>query len=124
MALQGANVNASDVQYVNAHATSTPAGDIIESRAMQSLFGDDIVMSSSKSMTGHMLGAAGAIETAICALSLKHQIVTPTINLENPSEGCSLDYVANTARDMKMDTVLNNSFGFGGTNASILLKKV
>jgi 3-oxoacyl-[acyl-carrier-protein] synthase II len=124
MALNGANANVNDVQYVNAHATSTPAGDVIESKAMQDLFGAKIVMSSTKSMTGHMLGAAGAIETAICALALKHQIVPPTINLENPSEGCVLDYVPNTAREMKLDVVLNNSFGFGGTNAALILKKI
>lgn len=124
MAIQGAGIQTSEIDYVNAHATSTPAGDIIESRAMESLFGDKIVMSSTKSMTGHMLGAAGAIETAICALAIKDQVVPPTINLENPSEGCVLDYVANTARDMKLDVVLNNSFGFGGTNAALILKKV
>lgn len=124
MAMQGAGVNTQEVNYVNAHATSTPAGDIIESRAMESLFGSQLVMSSTKSMIGHMLGAAGAIEAAICALSLKHQKVAPTINLENPSEGCNLDYVPNEARDMKLDVVLNNSFGFGGTNAAVILKKV
>ncbi len=124
MAMQGAGINASDVDYVNAHATSTPAGDIIESQAMESVFGNKIIMSSTKSMIGHMLGGAGAIEAIICALSLKHQVVAPTINLVKPSEGCNLDYVANTARDMKLNTVLNNSFGFGGTNAAIILKKI
>jgi 3-oxoacyl-[acyl-carrier-protein] synthase II len=124
MAMQSAGVGVGDVDYVNAHATSTPAGDVIESKAMQSLFGDNIVVSATKSMTGHMLGAAGALETAVCALSLKHQIVTPTANLDNPGEGCTLDYVANTARDMKLDVALNNSFGFGGTNAALILKKV
>ncbi|WP_337880619.1 beta-ketoacyl-ACP synthase II [Rheinheimera sp.] len=125
-ALKDAGVNAEQVQYINAHGTSTPAGDIAETMAIKSVFGDDtkVMVSSSKSMMGHLLGAAGAVESIITVLSLQQQQVTPTINLDNPDEGCDLDYVPHTARDAKMEYALCNSFGFGGTNGSILFKKI
>ncbi|WP_337842115.1 beta-ketoacyl-ACP synthase II [Rheinheimera sp.] len=125
-ALKDAGVNAEQVQYINAHGTSTPAGDIAETMAIKSVFGDNtkVMVSSSKSMMGHLLGAAGAVESIITVLSLQQQQVTPTINLDNPDEGCDLDYVPHTARDAKMEYALCNSFGFGGTNGSILFKKI
>lgn len=126
-ALLDARINTHQVQYVNAHGTSTPIGDELESIAVKHVFGDHakkMMVSSTKSMTGHLLGAAGALETAICALALKNQIVPPTINLENPSPGCDLDYVPISARDAKLEHVLNNSFGFGGTNSTLLISKI
>lgn len=123
-ALGQAQVNADQVTYVNAHATSTPAGDEIESGAIERLFGDKVTVSAPKSMTGHMLGAAGSAEAAFCVLSLMHQQVHPTLNLETPGDNCNLDYVPHTARDLKVSYALNNSFGFGGANASLLFKKV
>lgn len=125
-ALKDAGINAEQVQYINAHGTSTPAGDIAETMAIKSIFGDKtkVMVSSSKSMMGHLLGAAGAVESIITVLSLQQQKVTPTINLDNPDEGCDLDYVPHTARDAKMEYALCNSFGFGGTNGSILFKKI
>lgn len=126
-ALNDAAVNADQVQYINAHGTSTPAGDIAETMAIKSVFAgnlDNLMVSSSKSMIGHLLGAAGSVESIITVLSLQDQLVTPTINLENPSEGCDLDYVPHEARVAKLEYALCNSFGFGGTNGSILFKKV
>ena len=123
-ALDMANLTPEDIQYVNAHATSTPAGDEIESQAIEAVFGQDIKISATKSMTGHMLGAAGGAEAAFSILALNHQVAPPTINLDNPSENCRLDYVPNTAQDLKMQAVLSNSFGFGGTNASLIFKKI
>lgn len=126
-ALNDAAVNADQVQYINAHGTSTPAGDIAETMAIKSVFAanlDNLMVSSSKSMIGHLLGAAGSVESIITVLSLQDQLVTPTINLENPSEGCDLDYVPHEARQAKLEYALCNSFGFGGTNGSILFKKV
>jgi len=125
-ALKDAGINAEQVQYINAHGTSTPASDIAETMAIKSIFGDKtkVMVSSSKSMMGHLLGAAGAVESIITVLSLQQQKVTPTINLDNPDEGCDLDYVPYTARDAKMEYALCNSFGFGGTNGSILFKKI
>lgn len=126
-ALNDAAVNADQVQYINAHGTSTPAGDIAETMAVKSVFAsnlDNLMVSSSKSMIGHLLGAAGSVESIITVLSLQDQLVTPTINLENPSEGCDLDYVPHEARQAKLEYALCNSFGFGGTNGSILFKKV
>jgi len=125
-ALKDAGLNAEQVQYINAHGTSTPAGDIAETMAIKSIFGDNtkVMVSSSKSMMGHLLGAAGAVESIITVLSLQQQKVTPTINLDNPDEGCDLDYVPHTARDASMEYALCNSFGFGGTNGSILFKKI
>ncbi|WP_213999757.1 beta-ketoacyl-ACP synthase II [Arsukibacterium sp.] len=126
-ALHDAGVNPEQVQYINAHGTSTPAGDIAETMAIKSLFGAkpaNLMVSSSKSMMGHLLGAAGSVESIITVLSLQDQLVTPTINLDNPSDGCDLDYVPHTARQAKLEYALCNSFGFGGTNGSILFKRV
>lgn len=124
MAIDDAELNPEDIDYINAHGTSTPVGDGLESAAVTNLFGDhakkDLWVSSTKSMTGHLLGAAGALESVFCIKAMEHSIVPPTINLENPSEDCNLDYVALSARDRKLKAVLNNSFGFGGTNASLL----
>jgi 3-oxoacyl-[acyl-carrier-protein] synthase II len=127
MALKDASLSPSDIQYVNAHGTSTPMGDELESMAIKSIFGDHskkLWVSSTKSMTGHTLGAAGAIESAFCVMTLRDQAVAPTINLESPGAGCDLDYVPNEARSGKITHVVNNSFGFGGTNASLVLSKV
>ncbi|RRS08001.1 beta-ketoacyl-[acyl-carrier-protein] synthase II [Pseudoalteromonas sp. J010] len=126
-ALNDAGVNPSQVGYINAHGTSTPAGDIAETHAVKSVFGSaakDVMVSSSKSMMGHLLGAAGSVESIISILALQDQKVTPTINLDNPEDGCDLDYVPHTARDAKLEYTLCNSFGFGGTNGSLLFKKV
>ena len=126
-ALDDAKMSPESLDYINAHGTSTIAGDLAESRAVESLMGSassSVMMSSTKSMTGHLLGAAGAIEAIFGVLSIRDQIVPPTINLDNPSEGCVLDYVPHTARQTKVDTVLSNSFGFGGTNGSLVFKKV
>lgn len=126
-ALNDAELNASQVQYINAHGTSTPAGDIAETMAIKSVFAghlDSLMVSSSKSMLGHLLGAAGSVESIITVLSLQDQLVTPTINLDNPSDGCDLDYVPHESRQAKLEYALCNSFGFGGTNGSILFKKI
>ena len=126
-ALNDAKVNAEQVAYINAHGTSTPAGDIAETKAIKSVFGDHaskVMVSSSKSMIGHLLGAAGSVESIITVLSLQENIVTPTINLDNPDDGCDLDYVPHEARQVSMEYALCNSFGFGGTNGSILFKRL
>lgn len=126
-ALRDAGVNAAQVQYINAHGTSTPAGDIAETMAIKSVFGQQpagLMVSSSKSMLGHLLGAAGSVESIITVLSLQDQLVTPTINLDNPDQGCDLDYVPHEARQATLEFALCNSFGFGGTNGSILFKKI
>ncbi|WEJ63439.1 beta-ketoacyl-ACP synthase II [Thiomicrorhabdus lithotrophica] len=126
-ALNNAKLDPSKINYINAHGTSTPAGDVCETSAVKGVFGDhayNLAMSSTKSMTGHALGAAGAMEAVFTALALKNQQLPPTINLENPDEGCDLDYVASGARDAKIDYALSNSFGFGGTNATLVLGKV
>lgn len=126
-ALNDAKIDVSKVGYINAHGTSTAAGDIAETNAVKSVFGDDaykVLMGSTKSMTGHLLGAAGAIESIFSIQALMNGAVPPTINLDNPDEGCDLDYIAGTARDVKLDYVLCNSFGFGGTNGSLVFKKV
>lgn len=125
-ALNSAGLNATDIDYINAHGTSTLAGDIAETQAIKTVFGEHsskLSVSSSKSMIGHLLGAAGAVEAIISVLSLHDQIVTPTINLDEPDEGCDLDYVPNTARDAELRAVLTNSFGFGGTNGSLIFVK-
>jgi len=125
-ALRNAGINLQDIQYINAHGTSTLAGDVAETNAMKSVFGDyakSLAVSSTKSMTGHLLGAAGGIEAIFTALSLYHQQVPPTINLDEPGEGCDLDYVPHTARDVKMQHALSNSFGFGGTNGTLVLSR-
>ncbi len=124
--LDDAGINADQVDYVNAHGTSTPAGDRIETAAIKNVFGDHaarLAVSSTKSMTGHLLGAAGGVEAGLCALSLRDQVIPPTINYDTPDPDCDLDYVPNEARDAEMEYVLSNSFGFGGTNAALVLKR-
>lgn len=126
-AVNDAKLPLEKIGYINAHGTSTPAGDKAEAAAVKSVFGDhayNLLVSSTKSMTGHLLGAAGAVEAIFTLLALRDQAVPPTINLDNPDEGCDLDFVAHTARDVKLDYALCNSFGFGGTNGSLLFKKV
>ena len=126
MALRSGGLNLTDVNYINAHGTSTPQGDICETQAIKSVFGDyarKLVVSSTKGATGHMLGAAGAVEMAACALAIKHGIVPPTINLQNPDPECDLDYVPNIAREIPVNVIVNNSFGFGGHNSTIAAKK-
>ena len=126
-ALRNAGINSDQVDYVNAHGTSTPAGDVAETQAAKGYFGDHarkLAMSSTKSMTGHLLGAAGGIEAVFSALAIRDQIAPPTINLQNPDPQCDLDYVANAARSMKIDVAISNSFGFGGTNGTIVFRKV
>ncbi len=131
MALHKAGLNIQDVDYVNAHGTSTPMGDICETKALKSLFGvharrantpgnEGAMVSSTKSMTGHLLGAAGAVETIVCAMALKTGVVPPTINLDNPDPECDLDYVPHQAREKKIKVAMNNSFGFGGHNATLV----
>ena len=125
-ALKNGAVNADQVDYINAHGTSTPLGDKNETEAMKAVFGDHaykMVVNSTKSMTGHLLGAAGGIEAVFTALAIHHQISPPTINIFNQDPQCDLDYCANTARDMKIDVALSNSFGFGGTNGTLVIKK-
>ena len=126
LALKNAGLNPDDVDYINAHGTSTPAGDLVEVKAIKRTFADHaskLAVSSTKSMTGHLLGAAGGIEAVYASLAIKHQVVPPTINLDNPEEGCDLDFVPHTARDMDLDVVMSNSFGFGGTNATLVFKR-
>jgi len=127
LALKDAGLNVDDVDYVNAHGTSTPAGDVAETNAVKTAFGDyayKVAVSSTKSMTGHLLGAAGGIEAVFAIMAIEDQVVPPTINLDNPGEGCDLDYVPNVAREMKVNCVLSNSFGFGGTNGTLIFKKL
>ena len=126
-ALRDGSTNVDAVQYINAHGTSTPLGDIAETCAVKKAFGEaakDIVISSTKSMTGHLLGAAGGIEAIFSVLAVRDQKAPPTINLQSPDPDCDLDYAANTARDMRIDAALTNSFGFGGTNASLLFQRI
>ena len=126
MALNNAGLNPGDVSYINAHGTSTPQGDTAETQAVKTVFGEHarkLAVSSTKGATGHMLGAAGAVETVVCAKAIETGIVPPTINYEVPDPECDLDYVPNTAREMKVNAIINNSFGFGGHNASIAAKK-
>jgi 3-oxoacyl-[acyl-carrier-protein] synthase II len=126
MALRNANLNPEDITYINAHGTSTPQGDIAETQAIKTVFGAHawkLAVSSTKGATGHMLGAAGAVEMIACSKAIETGIVPPTINYQVPDPECDLDYVPNTARKMAVNAVLNNSFGFGGHNASILAKK-
>ncbi len=125
-AMRDAGVNPEQIDYINAHGTSTPAGDVGETLAMKAALGDHAyktAVSSTKSMIGHLLGAAGGIEAVLSALSVKNQIAPPTINLETPDPECDLDYVPNIAREMKIDYAISNSFGFGGTNGSLLFKR-
>ena len=124
--LDNAKVNVDQVNYVNAHGTSTPVGDRIETKAIKDVFGDHVAklaVSSTKSMTGHLLGAAGGVEAGFCVLGLRDQIIPPTINYETPDPECDLDYVPNDAREAKHEYALSNSFGFGGTNAALLFKR-
>ena len=125
-AMRDAGLNPADVDYINAHGTSTPAGDVGETHAMKTALGEHaykVAVSSTKSMIGHLLGAAGGIEAVLTALAIQNQIAPPTINLENPDPECDLDYVPNTARNMKIDVAISNSFGFGGTNGSLVFKR-
>ena len=126
MALRHAGLNPSDISYINAHGTSTPQGDIAETQAIKTVFGDHakkLAVSSTKGATGHMLGAAGATELVICVKAIENSIVPPTINLDKPDAECDLDYVPHTAREMKVNAIVNNSFGFGGHNATVVAKK-
>ena len=126
-ALNDAGLNAEDIDYINAHGTSTPAGDIAETVAIKRALGDHaykVAISSTKSMTGHLLGAAGGIEAVFSVLAIRDQILPPTINIDNQDPDCDLDYVANTARDAKVDVAMSNSFGFGGTNGTLIFKKI
>jgi 3-oxoacyl-[acyl-carrier-protein] synthase II len=125
-ALHNAGVNADQVDYLNAHGTSTPLGDLNETHAIKAALGNHAaktVVNSTKSMTGHLLGGAGGVESVFTVLALRHQKSPPTINLFNQDPACDLDYCANTARDMKIDVTLKNNFGFGGTNGSLVFKR-
>lgn len=125
-ALRNARINASEVQYLNAHGTSTPLGDVNETNAIKLAFGEHakrLVVNSTKSMTGHLLGGAGGIESVFSVLALHHQVSPPTINLHNPDPECDLDYCANTAREMKIDVAVKNNFGFGGTNGTLVFRR-
>ncbi|MBP6750885.1 MAG: beta-ketoacyl-ACP synthase II [Xanthomonadaceae bacterium] len=126
-ALKDARVNADEVGYLNAHGTSTPLGDLAETLSIKTAFGDHahkLMVSSTKSMTGHLLGAAGGVEAVYSVMALKHGVVPPTINLDDVSEGCDLDYVPNVARDARIDVAVSNGFGFGGTNASLVFRRI
>jgi len=126
IAMQHAKVNADDIDYINAHATSTPIGDVCETKAIKRALGERAYktpVSSTKSMTGHLLGAAGGVELAACALAIKHGVIPPTINLENPDPECDLDNVPNTAREAKIKVAMSNSFGFGGHNATLVVSE-
>lgn len=126
-ALKDAKLNPDQVQYLNAHGTSTPLGDVAETLAMKRALGDHAyktMVSSTKSMTGHLLGAAGGVEAVFSVLAIHHGIIPPTINLENPGEGCDLDYVPNVAREKRIDVAMSNGFGFGGTNGTLVFKRL
>ena len=125
-AMQDSKINPQEVDYINAHGTSTPAGDVAETMAMKPALGDhafETAVSSTKSMSGHMLGAAGGVEAVFTILAIRDQLAPPTINLDNPSDDCDLDYVPHTAREMKIDVALSNSFGFGGTNGTLAFRR-
>ena len=126
-ALRDAGLNPDDIDYINAHGTSTPAGDVAEVNAVKLALGSharEVAVSSTKSMTGHLLGAAGGIEAIFSTLAIHHQIAPPTINYENPDPDCDLDFVPNEARDMKIDVAMSNSFGFGGTNGTLVMRRL
>ena len=123
-AISDAGISANNIDYINAHATSTPLGDLAECNAVKSIFDSPPPISSTKSMTGHTLGAAGAVESIFSILSIVNNVSPPTINLINPDEGCDLDFIPKDARDMKIDVSLNNSFGFGGTNSTLIFKSI
>ena len=127
LAVKSAGLEPQDIDYVNAHGTSTGLGDVAETKAIKRLFGDHakkLMVSSTKSMHGHLLGAAGAIEAVLTIMALKEGIIPPTINLENPDPECDLDYVPNQARKQNLAYAMSNSFGFGGTNACLILKQM
>jgi 3-oxoacyl-[acyl-carrier-protein] synthase II len=128
MAMKHAGVNPEEVDYINAHGTSTPVGDVCETKAVKHAFGQyakkGLAVSSTKSMTGHLLGAAGAVEMAACVMAMRDGVLPPTINLDNPDPQCDLDYVPNEARERKVKIAVSNSFGFGGHNSSLLIKAV
>ena len=128
MAIKSSGLPLEKISYVNAHGTSTPLNDPNESAAIRNVYGEyakkGLMVSSTKSMTGHLLGAAGGVEGVFCALALDRGMTPPTINLENPDQGCDLDYVANKAREIQVEAAMSNSFGFGGTNASIVMKRI
>ena len=126
-ALSDAKTDSRDIQYINAHGTSTPTGDLAETSAIKKVFGKDTskyVVSSTKSMTGHLLGAAGAVEAIYSILSIRDNVIPPTINLDNPSEGCDLNYSAHKATEMPVKKSISNSFGFGGTNATLVFSEL
>ena len=126
-AMKDAGLNPEQIDYINAHGTSTPAGDVAESQAVKTALGDHAyktAVSSTKSMIGHLLGAAGGVEAVFSALAIRDQVAPPTINLENQDPDCDLDYVPHTARQMDITVSMSNSFGFGGTNGTLILKKV
>ena len=126
MALKSGGLNPEDISYINAHGTSTPQGDVCETQAIKNVFGEHankLAVSSTKGATGHMLGAAGAVEMAVCCKAIETNLVPPTINYQNPDPNCDLDYVPNQAREMQVDAIANNSFGFGGHNACLVAKK-
>ncbi|KAA0011413.1 beta-ketoacyl-ACP synthase II [Billgrantia pellis] len=126
-AIRDAGLDPSGIHYINAHGTSTPAGDLAETRAVKRVLGEaasSVAVSSTKSMIGHLLGAAGAVEAVFCVLAIRDQVAPPTINLDNPQEGCDLDYVPHNAREMKIDVALSNSFGFGGTNGTLVFSRL
>ena len=124
-ALKSADMSINDIDYINAHGTSTIAGDVAESEAIKQVFGAqayNLCVSSTKSMIGHLLGASGAAEAIVSVLTLQDQVITPTINLDDPEDGCDLDYVPHKAREQTVNAVLTNSFGFGGTNGSLIFR--
>jgi 3-oxoacyl-[acyl-carrier-protein] synthase II len=126
-AMKDAGINADEIDYINAHGTSTPAGDVAETMAIKEAMGSaagDVAVSSTKSMIGHLLGAAGGVEAVFSLLAIRDQVAPPTINLDNPDEGCDLDYVPHTARQMPINVAMSNSFGFGGTNGTVIFKKL
>jgi 3-oxoacyl-[acyl-carrier-protein] synthase II len=123
-AMKRAKTNPGDIDYINAHGTSTPAGDEVELGAVKRLFGDaayELSMSSTKSAIGHLLGAAGAVEAIFCIKAMENGVLPPTLNLENPSPGCDIDLVAKRAKERPVETAMSNSFGFGGTNATLIM---
>ena len=126
-ALRNAEIDPSQVDYINAHGTSTPLGDVAETMAIKSVMGDNaknVAISSTKSMIGHLLGASGSVEASVCVKAIADQVAPPTINLENPDEQCDLDYVPGSAREMPINVVISNSFGFGGTNGTLVFRKM
>jgi 3-oxoacyl-[acyl-carrier-protein] synthase II len=127
MAMRDAGVNPEQIDYINAHGTSTPLGDLAETHAMKRALGEHAyktMVSSTKSMTGHLLGAAGGVEAVFSVLALDKGVIPPTINLDEPGEGCDLDYVPNVAREKKIEVAMSNGFGFGGTNGTLVFRKV